>query len=351
MNRKIFLAVPFALISLVAGILGGLVRLGIQLPLTEPAVSHGGLMVGSFLGTVISLERVAVVKKNWLYIVPVISGISIIPFFMGKPDLSWWFLCTAAVGLIFMYVLILRRHSENYIVMMMIGAICWFYGNATMLLHMGFPTATGWWMLFLLLTIGGERLELGKFMPGRKYKNESLWILIIALILSSLFIHSVMVFGIIYVLIGLWFLQFDIARISMKKSGLNRYVGILLMTGYLWLTLTGLLMIVPALPGFTRDAILHAFFIGFTFNMIFAHGPLIFPGVAGLSVRPYHPVLYIWLILLQISLAGRVFGDILLLHDLRQFSGLINGITIIGYFITLAILIIKASGKKTTISD
>jgi hypothetical protein len=46
---------------------------------------------------------------------------------------------------------------------------------------------------------------------------------------------------------------------------------------------------------------IHTFFLGFVFSMIFAHGPIILPGVLGISIKPYHPLLYVWLFFLHAS--------------------------------------------------
>ena len=57
------------------------------------------------------------------------------------------------------------------------------------------------------------------------------------------------------------------------------------------------------------DAALHAVFVGFVFSMVFGHAPVILPAV--LRVRfPYHPVLYVPLVVLHASLAVRVLVSV-----------------------------------------
>ena len=120
MNRKIFLATPFALISLLTGILGGLARAGWNLDFDEVSVNHGGIMVGGFLGTVISLERAAVLKKIWYYLVPFSSGISLVFFLLGNTQLAFIALITASLGLIVMYSVLINRFRERYLIIMML---------------------------------------------------------------------------------------------------------------------------------------------------------------------------------------------------------------------------------------
>ena len=342
MNKKIFLATPFALISLLTGILGGLARAGWNFDFDEVSISHGGIMVGGFLGTVISLERAAVLKKIWYYLVPFSSGISLVFFLFGYTQLAFIALIIASLGLIVMYSIMIHRFREKYLMIMMLGAIAWLTGNIYMAKIPAYPMAVGWWILFILLTILGERLELSKFLPEREFKTKTIWVLIASILAISILQLDHLYYGIVIMLIGLWLVRYDVAMKSARKDGINGYVGVLLLTGYGWLVITGLLQIVPA-RGFTYDAVLHSFFIGFAFTMIFAHGPLIFPGVAGLNIKPYHPVLYVWFGVLQISMITRLFSDIMVATELRKISSMGNGVAILGFFITLMILTKRGS--------
>jgi hypothetical protein len=96
---------------------------------------------------------------------------------------------------------------------------------------------------------------------------------------------------------------------------------------------------------FIYDAALHSFFIGFVFSMIFSHAPIIFPALIKLPLKIYRPVLYVWFALLQFSLLLRVIADIIENVSLRKASGMVNGITILLFFITLAFTV-KAELKK-----
>ena len=79
--------------------------------------------------------------------------------------------------------------------------------------------------------------------------------------------------------------------------------------------------------------------------MIFAHAPIIFPGVAGLVIRPFHDTLFIWAILLQISLAMRIISDLLMESSYRTLAGMSNAVIIILFFVNLVILIISKQRK------
>jgi hypothetical protein len=72
--------------------------------------------------------------------------------------------------------------------------------------------------------------------------------------------------------------------------------------------------------------------------MIFAHAPMILPAVLKLKVNPFSRVLYIWFIFLQATLLLRVSGVFTGNAEYKQLAGMLNGIAIIGFFVTVIIL-------------
>ncbi|WP_240625657.1 hypothetical protein [Spirosoma pollinicola] len=64
---------PFTRLSLVLAILTGLVRLGWGTSIFETAGQHGALMLGSFLGTVILLERAVVFRNGRALLAPALN--------------------------------------------------------------------------------------------------------------------------------------------------------------------------------------------------------------------------------------------------------------------------------------
>jgi branched-subunit amino acid permease len=72
------------------------------------------------------------------------------------------------------------------------------------------------------------------------------------------------------------------------------------------------------------------------FTMVFAHGPIIFPGILGLGVKPYRSFFYVWFCLLITSVCLRIIGDITLNFSLRSWSGLLSSISVLGFFVSMA---------------
>ena len=134
------------------------------------------------------------------------------------------------------------------------------------------------------------------------------------------------------ILLGLWLLRFDIARRTIKQSGLTRFIAVCLLSGYVWLVVSGLIALIygAVSAGPVYDAMLHAIFLGFVFAMIFGHAPIIFPAVLGLEID-YQSYFYIPLILLHLSLIARICGELLGSGTVRLWGGLFNVIAVILY--------------------
>ena len=342
-KKYVLFILPLVLISMVLGIWTGMARIGwYQIVLPEITGEHGAVIVGSFLGTLIILERTVTQKKKWLYLLPALSGISIFFFLAGFSVVAYILLSLASLGLVALFVYFYHDQKVNYLLVMLVGAGCWFAGNLIMVLHDLYPLAAYWWVAFFLLTITGERIELTRYLPKKDLKSllfaAANGIFILGLLLPY---HSwgryLVALGLVAT--GLSLFLFDIARKSLKRKGLSRYLAAGLLVGYVWLILSGVLFAVGFDHAFGYDAALHAFFIGFVFSMIFAHGPIILPGVVGLQFKPYHPVLYICLGLLHLSLLVRIIADYLMWIEVRMAAGIINGFTILAFFITMLILV------------
>jgi hypothetical protein len=155
-----------------------------------------------------------------------------------------------------------------------------------------------WWIAFFALTIGGERLELSRYLKRSPAVRFHFLALAILLLITPL---APRLMGGVLLLLALWLLAFDLARITVRQSGLPRYVAVCLLAGYFWLAVGGALLAAAV----AYDAALHAIFVGFVFSMVFGHAPVILPAVLRMRL-PYHPALYVPLALLHASLALRV---------------------------------------------
>lgn len=353
-KNNAILAAPLALIALLTGISAGLQRMNWEIPIANIAGDHGIIMTGSFIGTLICLERSVINPNKWWRLLPIVNGSSIVLFLADLPVLGYCTLIAGSAGLLVLVCSFLRRSVNLSTGILIFGAFAWLVGNLTLFKQHAYPLAVKWWMVFLLWTIFGERLELSRMLPISLVKRVSLYV-IIGINLLGIFLpfhlQGNKVFAISLTGLATWLFLFDMSRYSIKRPGQSRYVAILLMTGYGWLAITGAwLLLWPDHP-YAYDATLHMFFLGFVFSMIFAHAPIIFPGIFRINISLYHPVLYLVFILFQLSLCVRITGDAVLSNPLRQWGAMCNGISILTFFITTAAIVISRNNKKEKIYD
>lgn len=333
---------PFVLLSLLAAVWSGWIRIGWSLPADEATAHHGALMVGSFLSTVIFLERAVTFKSKWVLGLPLLNGLSGVWFCLNFPFVAQAFLFIGSLGFCAMCLYFIYKYGELYYYLFFAAAFCLTAGNGLLLQTHFYATAVPWWMGFFLFTIVAERLELSRFLPlTGGQRNLLLLCLLIAFVglLIPFHLYGKGVFAAGLLLTSAWLLRFDMAMKSIKKTGQHRYSGILLMIGYVWLIITSALLYAGNVNAFSYDATLHSFFIGFVISMIFSHAPIILPAVLKLPVKPYRPWLYILFGVMQASLIARVAADILLNPFVRKWAGLINGITLLSFFICIAALV------------
>lgn len=327
-------------LALLAGVWAGLVRLGWHWPSWQPA-AHGPLMISGFLGTVISLERAvalsAITKTRWAYLIPLSAGLGGLALLLGLPSpISRGLLTAASLGLTFIFVLIGRWQLNWPHSVMGLGALLWLVGNVLWWRYYSIPMAVPWWAGFLVLTIAGERLELARVLWLQRAARVT-FLISVVVIVAGLFLTlaafslGVRVSGVGLALLGLWLLRYDLARRTIRQTGLTRFIAACLLPGYGWLTVAGGLWLVGAeafVAGPMYDAMLHTLLLGFVFSMIFGHEPIIVPALLNVNLA-YAPRFYLHLGLLHLSLILRLVGDFTQRPSVRMWGGLLNALAIV----------------------
>jgi hypothetical protein len=353
MKLKPLFVLPLVALSLLLAVWSGWIRIGWNFPVTQSVAQHGALMIGSFLSTVIFLERAVTFKSRLVLLLPFINGLSGLFFAIGQPLIAQYLLLAASIGFCIMVLNFIYRFKDQYYYLFFAGAFCLTIGNWLLIRGQFYPQAVPWWMGFLLFTIVAERLELSRFLQLTKIQNNLLLgALLIAFVglLIPFHLNGSLVFAAGLVLTALWLFKFDMAIKSVKRAGQHRYSAILLLTGYVWLIVTALFLFAGNVNAFWYDATLHSFFIGFVISMIFSHAPIILPAVLRLPVKPYRPGLYVLFGLMQASLITRVIADVLVLPVVRKWSGMINGVTLLLFFITIALLVKTELNKRSRLA-
>ncbi|GBG14932.1 DNA internalization-related competence protein ComEC/Rec2 [Novimethylophilus kurashikiensis] len=348
--RVPLMAAAFA--SLVLGINAGLLRLGLNtvLPSTSLIEFHGPLMVCGFLGTLITLERAVALGNRLAYIAPLATAIGAIVTLAGEWQAgAMLFVLSAGIYVICAFF-IWQKQPALFTLTLLLGALCWLIGDLLWLCRLNFPGIVIWWAAFLVLTIAGERLELSRLLQTSRV-SEQAFITIIALLLAGVLLmplFGMKLFSATLLTLTLWLLRHDIARRTIKQSGLTRFIAICLLSGYAWLPVAALigLLNVQLIPGAGYDAFLHAIFVGFVFAMIFGHALVIFPAVVRVRIA-YTPLLYMPLALLHSALLIRVAGDFFQISPYRQLGGALTALALL-LFVFIAVLTSVMSARKST---
>jgi hypothetical protein len=336
------LAVIFTLLG---ALWAALMRIGWRIPPPPVPIAgyHGALMISAFLGTLISLERALALQKQWAYFAPACSALGGLAFLIGlPPEIGRSLFALGSLGLVFVFGFIYRLRSSIDIIAMALGSGLWLVGNLVWLFGQPIAYAAPWWAGFLILTIAGERLELSRVLLlkpiSRTIFKIAVGLFTIGLAISLLqFDLGLRISGLGLIVFGAWLVRYDVARYTIKKSGLTRYIATCLLPGYLWLIVGGSLWLLyggTATNGFIFDALLHTIFVGFVMSMIFGHAPIIIPALMPVDVT-YRSVFYLPLLLLQSTLIVRIFADLTSNQPLRMWAGLLNVIAILLFLGTM----------------
>lgn len=332
-----------SLLFLLLALWTGLVRLGWDAAWLQSrlALDHGPLMVCGFLGTLISLERAVALGRWWAYIAPFMAGIGSLALTVGFPAGPGMLLITlGGLGLVSIFVFIIVKQPTLFTVTMGLGAGAWLVGNVFWLAGKAVPQMVHWWIGFLVLTIVGERLELNRFLAPSRYTRSTfcigLGIFLVGLIgTSAVPAQGNRISGIGMVALALWLARYDVARFTVQREGLPRFIALCLFGGYVWLGIGGLIRLfeipleIAGSPVYlVYDAALHCIFLGFVFSMIFAHAPIIFPAVAGRPMA-FRRVFYCHVVLLHVSLILRIAGDLTGSFSVYRCGGLLSVIALL----------------------
>jgi hypothetical protein len=372
-TRYRFPLMAMGMFALLSALGTALVRLGWEVPLPnyDMLIAHGSLMVCGFLGTLISLERAVALNRPWAYLAPLLTGAGGLSHALAPASpLGPWLIALGSLGLALLFAHLLRRHPALHTACLGLGALAYLAGNLLYALAWPLYAVVPWWVGFLLLTISGERLELSRLLLlGRR--SRTLFLAAVGLFLSGLcltaagfvaepearvlstdagdlftsagFHLGARLIGLAMLGLAAWLLRFDVARRTIRTPGLTRFIAVCLLSGYLWLGLCGLLGLIHGglAGGLTYDALLHAFFLGFVFSMIFGHAPVILPAVLGVPI-PFRPAFYLPLALLHATLALRVTSDLLGWAPGRAWGGLLNVLALLSFLINTGYTALRA---------
>jgi hypothetical protein len=339
-------------LGLVAGVGAGLARLGYRMPdfATQASAWHGALMVGAFFGVVIAVERAVAIGRAWAYVGPLLAGAGGAAIIGGHERPGAWLLLAGSLVLVAASVDVVRRQFASFTLTIALGAACWAVGNVHFALGAPVHDVVTWWLAFLILTIAGERLELSRFLQTPVLAKRA-FAAIVAVTFAALVggagVLAPRVFGAGLVALAAWLFRHDVARRTVLKPGLARFIAVCLLAGYAWLAVGGATLLVAGLAPGARsyDAIVHALALGFVFSMVFGHAPIILPAVLRVAL-PYSRWFYAPLVLLHGSLVVRIAGDALTRFDCIRIGGLLNALALAAFIAANVVAVVGARAAR-----
>jgi uncharacterized membrane protein YhdT len=312
-------------------------------------------MVFGFVGTLIVLERAVAIKKWWAFTAPALLGLGSLlvlaplPTWIGRAAIAG-----GAIGLLLIYGSIWHRQAMTATAIQFLGGVNLVVAAILWLANVPVAHLVPAFGAFLVLTIAGERLELARLSlrgshPGRGLLWASLSLTGCVSLALCVPAFGYPFFGLALLWVVSWLFLHDVARRTIRSTGLPRFMAACLLSGYAWLIVAGGIWLVggAATSGPVYDAVIHAVLLGFTLSMIMAHAPVILPAVLRIPL-PYRSIMYLPVALLHASLVLRVlFGDTRGLTDLLQLGGSLN-IAALLLFIVIAVASAVLGPVQTT---
>ena len=308
-------------------------------------------MLVGFLGTVIALERAVAARAPWAFLAPLGNAAGCLTLMAGAPDAVGRGLMTAAACILCaVYLRVHRRAPSAAVDVEAMGAAALLLGDVLWLGGRGIEEVVPLWLLFPVLTIVGERLELARIAFLDEMVETVVEALAGAAVLGACLLlvgqGSHLVTGPALLGLAVIMAYYDVARRTIRAGGGVRFMAASMLAGYIWLALAGAVWSLWGLGGLGGSAyeiVIHAITVGFAFSMILAHAPVIIPAIVHRAL-PYHRLMWLPYVLLHAGLVVRVGGLLAGTAGIWQVGGAV-GVAAIGVFMVLTLVRVLTSGS------
>lgn len=305
-------------IFLILGLITGLSRFGL-FP-TDLSIHHGVLMLNGFAGGLITLERTLSkpIPTNLLSLCLLVLGV-----ILASLDVRWglWLVTGAILLLISEEARASLTHHWAYHLTQLIGLLCWLTANVRYQFSNFYPAAVPFWQAFVLMMILATRVKkIGRISDLKVMLI--IWMYVVSICLPFHSAASSLSGLLLLMVAGL------VLRLELKHSE-DRVYRLVIVYGWLAATAIGTLFSDYIL--YSYDFVLHCFFLGFLFNMIFLNASKAIVSKLGVNDTPLGES--IWMIVMTLGLAIRVIpGDIFANEASRIGGGVISLLAILGFF-------------------
>lgn len=355
-TRTAFLVVPG--LVLLAGLDAALLLVGTWAPVSGSAgghlpARHGMLMVLGFLGTLIALERAVALRSRWGYAAPVGFGLGGLALVVGLPAAWGTALFATGAGLLgLLYVLLYRRRGDTTVAIESLGALSALVGSL-LWLRVDVAALLVWLVAFIVTTIAAERVDLARLALPRGGETIVLALTSALVVTAGVSLLSPEAgargFGAVLLVLVAWLVRYDVARRTIRSTGLPRFSAAAMLLGYGWLAVAAVVWIVGGMPReqATYDVAVHATFLGFAMSMVLAHAPVILPAIVRRPL-PYHRSMWVPLGVLHAGLAVRVVAGFAAAHGPWQVGSVLTVLALLLLPPVLVTLVRRADHTRRT---
>ena len=346
-------------IALMAGLVGGLGLMDVfrfdlaSIP-SRAQQYHGPLMVFGFVGTAIALERAVALRTAWAFFSPLLLILGTTASVLFDVHLIGALLWTAGFGfLVAIYYFIYQRATTLPVLIQTAGAVAAVVAGLRWGSTQDFTQALILAVIFVVMTVVGERVELARLNFHQNHAEAQ--VMILGLILLSCGIVAVVepeigtrLAGVVLMaLVGLMF-QRDVARHLIKSTGLPKFSAICMCLAYVWLTIgaTAWVLFGYQSEGYRYDVLIHAIFLGFVMSMIFAHAPIIFTSVLHRQ-QVFSLFLYLPVAIMHFGLMLRIIiGDLMENSAVWRAGGILNVTAVMLFMVSMVFLLIRRGNNS-----
>ncbi|WP_195706680.1 hypothetical protein [Paramicrobacterium fandaimingii] len=304
-------------VALMIGMAAGLARMGAWPTDAETLRAvHAPAMLFGFVGSLVVLERAVAIRRAWAFAAPLLLSLGALSLVTPLPGAVGRTAIVAGLALMLViYRVIWLRQPAVATSVQALAAASGLLAAGLWAVGVPFQHVSIVAAVFLVLTIVGERIELGR-VGGLTARGENVGLGLalgvaaasVGTILWPGVAHSVL--GAVLLVLVAWLLIVDVARVTITSTGAARYMAVCLLSGYAWLAVAGALLLAGGEPDAAAyDVVTHAVLLGFVMSMIMAHASVILPAVLRTAL-PYRRWFYVPVALLQLSLIVRVLGDV-----------------------------------------
>jgi hypothetical protein len=252
------LCLALAVTNLLAGMGGGLSRLGVPLPLATASALHGVLLVDGVFGTLVALRWAWAIGRVAALVPALLAAAAGVAALLGvEVDGPLWAWLVAGAGAVLLQLIVAARHRwRSWIAIDLLGSLAWCLGTLLWLQGGLAHDALLAWMSFIVLAFVGERRRQvhERALGAASHVWFGIAVALPPLACVAALLRDVrwmprwgwvdtptLLFWLGALMLALWSLRHDLQRLRTRPSGWAAMIAQALALGDAWLLAAALL--------------------------------------------------------------------------------------------------------------